>query len=125
MTDDPIRARDVDGLPARDAESTKETIPVSNDDLARRRVLLEGTADLDTVEPGQQEIEQHQVGTVATHRLEAGLAVRGRRHLEALAGQVVLDEFEDIGLVFDDHDSALGHGRTSLDCGRLPRGRRS
>lgn len=38
MTDDPIRARDVDGLPARDAESTKETIPVSNDDLARRRV---------------------------------------------------------------------------------------
>jgi hypothetical protein len=75
-------------------------------DAAGDGVHLERAAHVEAVEAGEQEVEDDQVGALAAHALEAALAVGRRGHREALAGQVVLDRFQDVRFVFDDDDLA-------------------
>ena len=73
------------------------------------RFALERSTDIEAVDLGNHEVEQDEIGLVGKHRLQP-LASRARRaHLETLAGQVVLEDVLDVGLVFDDDDLACRH----------------
>ena len=56
-------------------------------DDGRRGLAADGTAHLETVESGEHDVEQHQVGTVSSPAVQPVGAVGGRRHREAGHGR--------------------------------------
>ncbi len=76
-------------------------------DRRRLRLLVERAQDLEPVELGQAEIEEHEVG--AAGGVERLPAVSGGRDLVALAGEELLERPAD-GTVVVDHEHAGGHG---------------
>jgi hypothetical protein len=56
-------------------------------------------------------VEQHQVGLEGLQRGEPEAPVLGHAHLEALAGEEMLHQLADLGLVVDHEDLLRRHGR--------------
>ena len=75
-------------------------------------------ADLEPVEPGQHQVEHHQVDRLAVDHLEGVVAARGGDHREPGVAQRVLDDGADGLLVLDDED-AVGQRRTSRSLRRM------
>ena len=71
---------------------------------------LEGAADLEPVEPGQHEVEDDEARLAPPGLGEPLLAVAGDHHRIALPLQGVLEQFDDVRVVFDDEYGFLGHG---------------
>ena len=67
-------------------------------------------ADLEPALQGEHQVQDHQVRQLDLRLAEAILAVVGHEDLEALALQVVRQDFDQGSLVFDDQDLRLGHG---------------
>ena len=77
--------------------------------VARRVDGAKAAADIQAVQAGQQQVQQHDVRLLAAdHGQPAPTAGRGR-DLEALAPEVVLDQFENVRLVLDDDDLGGAH----------------
>jgi len=73
-------------------------------------ILLEAAEDLDAVDAGQLQVEEEQVGAGGAELDEARHTVVGRVHGDVTnaVGEAPLDEPEDVGLVVDDQDPAVG-----------------
>ena len=76
-------------------------------DLARPRISLETTADLETVKAGEHQVEHHQIGRLAANSLEGLLAVDDPEDVVPVAGEVESHQFEEILLVIDHEDPRL------------------
>src|SRR5690606_39198576 len=78
-------------------------------------VRAEPPADLESVQVGQHDVQQDEVGAFAGGRAQGLLAgVRGHGR-EAVEAQRDLDQVADVGLVVDDEDAPpLAHARPSL-----------
>ncbi len=77
----------------------------------RPPVRLEGPADREAVHGGHHHVEENAVGQPLLHCPERREAVRGRRDLEALLPQDLLDQVEVLGLVVDDENAVRGAHR--------------
>ena len=77
-----------------------------HDDRDRRGVGVgpDRAAQLQAVEPGQHQVEHHQVGRVALDLRHDVAPGRDQRRQEAGLAQVVLEQAADIGIVFGDED---------------------
>ena len=82
-------------------------------DLARPRIGLETTADLESVEAGEHEVEHHQVWWLAADSLEGLLAVDDPEDVIPVADEVESHQFEEILLVIDNEDPRLVRHRTA------------
>src|SRR5699024_6978234 len=67
---------------------------------------------------GQAEIEENEIVPLAAQRFAHALAVGDCRHFEAIAAQVVREQFPDVILVVDD-EQAFCHAR-DLERLRVP-----
>ena len=74
------------------------------------RLVLEAPADLEPVDAGQHHVEQDEVGQLATDEIQSFFAVGLAGELVAFFFQVVADDLEDVGLVFDRDDLLFRHG---------------
>src|SRR5690606_14526241 len=82
------------------------------DDYRRVAGLADAPGDLEAVEDGQHEVEDHQVGVEFTELREAGYAVVADHRFIALGLQLEVDELGDLLLVFDDQYKWFSfHGR--------------
>jgi len=71
-------------------------------------------ADLKAVGAGQHQVEQHDVGTLATERAQRGISVGHHRGLEALTAQHDAEHLGEGGVVVDDQDAGLHHSACPL-----------
>ena len=74
-------------------------------------VALHAAADLEAVDPGEHEIEDHEVGPQAVAQLNAGDAVVGHLDVEAFGPQPGGHGRRDHGLVLDHADERYRHER--------------
>ena len=77
----------------------------------RAGVALEDARHLEPVEPGQHQVEQQEIWGVTADALQGGVAALFQLDVEALFLQVVAEDLGEIGLVLDEQDAALCHGR--------------
>ncbi len=84
-------------------------------DRQLRVVAGHGGQHMQAVHARQTQIAQHQIGSLATDEVDAGLAVERLENLEAAVLQKGGQHFEDQLLVVDHQDARgfFGHGRTS------------
>ena len=75
----------------------------------RVRARADPPADLEAVQVGQHDVEEHGLEGPAGEEGEALLRPRGDRHLEAVPGQVLRDHGREMRIVLD-HEDAVGHG---------------
>src|SRR5680860_811818 len=71
-------------------------------DHRHRRVLPQAPADLETVDPGQHEVEDHEVRPLSGRVVERGLAVTDRVHRETLALEVAHNDLTHCRIILDD-----------------------
>ncbi len=67
--------------------------------------------DLDAVELGQPEVEDHEVGVVGGRLAQRRLAVAGDAHLVAVQAQRALERLGDLVVVLDDEHAGVTAGR--------------
>ena len=67
-------------------------------------IVANALADVQAVGIGQHDIEQDEVGTHLAAKIQRALPVCDPRETKALFFQVVLQQREEIGVVFDQHN---------------------
>ncbi len=92
-----------------------------------RGVATELAGDLETVEAGQAEVEDDEIGVLAPRGLDGARAIGCRQHGEARVLEVVARELDDLGFVVDDEDGShdghrRGVGETGAPPGMMPGG---
>jgi hypothetical protein len=65
---------------------------------------LDAAAHLQPAQPGQYQVEDHQIGALPTVQLQRLFAVRGREHGVTFAPQVQAHDLPDVRLVVYDQD---------------------
>src|SRR5262249_11323166 len=75
---------------------------------------LEHPRQLQAVDAGEHQIEQHEVGGLAPQGLEAGVSPPRQFHGESLFFEVVLQHLGDVGLVLDDQNAFVCHCREAI-----------
>ena len=70
----------------------------------------QAAGDLDPVELGQPEVEDHEVGVVGGRLAQRGLAVTGDAHLVALQAQRALERLGDLVVVLHDEHARVTAG---------------
>ena len=64
---------------------------------------------LPAVQPGEHNIQQHQVGLEGFKGFQGGLAVRGQSHLEVLFFHIEPQELANVGVIVHDEDFTRSH----------------
>ncbi|MNY33283.1 hypothetical protein D3C86_1675530 [compost metagenome] len=77
-------------------------------DRQRRRIGAQQAADLQTIEAGQHQVEDHQVRRIEPRPLAHMIATTDHADGVAVALKIAGDQFGEGGVVFDQED--VGHG---------------
>jgi hypothetical protein len=80
--------------------------------LSSDRILPDAPKHFQAIEAGQDKIEQHEIGLLATHGFQCLEPVLSHGYFESFALQQGAQEVDDVVHVFDDED--FWHGRLKV-----------